>query len=155
MPDSTEIQRAKAIAAIRSQIDSIIDRRATDWQTLQNRLLHRFREYERNHRLLDAIYRIYTREDRQTGLNYKFKHMKEPQKIAEEIFLHRFGEVKTRGVSTKQVEKRSDFSIYDVSDIIGITIVCPFDHDVTRILEQINEDAARNRFTIAKMKSHS
>ena len=124
---------------VQAEVEQAVGRHSNDWLQLQIRILSRIREYQKIGRLRSAIYNVYSREDRQPP-DLPHRHMKTSAKIAEEIFLNRFGGKKLRGGKLRDIPPRRDFTIYDVSDIIGITIVCPFDADVDRVAEQLESD---------------
>lgn len=127
------------IDRVRAEVEEAVRRHSNDWQQLQTRILSRVREYQKIGTLRSAIYNIYTREDRQPP-DLPHRHLKTSAKITEEIFLNRFGGKKLRGRQLREIPPRPDFTIYDVSDVIGITIVCPFDADVERVSEQVESD---------------
>jgi tetratricopeptide (TPR) repeat protein len=148
-PDESQ-ELAIILAEVKDAIASHSDR----WLKLQNRIRDRFIEYRDIGALRGAIYNVYSRADRQAP-NVADRHLKGAAKIAEEILVNRRGGTKSRTGQDRKIEANPKFTIYDVSDIIGVTVVCPFDSDVTRVVDQIKRDCAGGRFSqIDKIKEH-
>ena len=145
-----------ALQSIQREVDHEIESRAGHWRLLQERLVSIFREYEAGPALSSAIYRVYTRADKQGVIQPINAHLKAAHKIAEEIYAYRTGAEKIRGGKAVRVKEDPAFGIYDVADIVGITIVCPFPSDVQRVVARIEEDGTRGRFkVIGNKKEHS
>lgn len=137
------------------EVNAKIREHADDWLKLQNRIRDRFHEYQEVGELRSAIYNVYTRADRQPK-GVQNPHLKSAAKIAEEICLQRRGGTKSRTGQKREIPAKPKFNIYEVSDIIGVTIVCPFDSDVERVVQQIEKDCAGNTFTkIDQIKRHN
>ena len=136
---SNDPSKEKEFGKVQAEVEEAVRHHSNDWQQLQTRILSRVLEYQKIGTLRSAIYNIYSREDRQPP-DLPRRHLKTSAKIAEEIFLNRFGGKKLRGGQLREIPRRPDFTIYDVSDVIGITIVCPFDADVDRVNEQLESD---------------
>ena len=142
------------ITRIHNEIEPILLKRSSDWHKLQQKVLTRLREYEGDSSLSPSIYRIYTREERQTYLGIVHPHMKQFFKIAEEVFLAQSGTPKVRsGKDRRPSKKKPSFDLYDVTDIIGISVVCPSEEDVERIRRKIEEDINEGKFTRKKTKT--
>lgn len=147
--------KEKQFGKVQAEVEEAIRRHSNDWQQLQTRILSRVREYQKSGTLRSAIYSIYSREDRQPP-DLPHRHLKTSAKIAEEIFLNRFGGKKLRGGQLRDIPPEPKFTIYDVSDVIGITIVCPFDADVDRVSEQVESDCKEGGYfrAVSPIKRH-
>lgn len=146
--------RAQQRQQIDEEIQWAIGQRHAQMKQLQDRLLNRFAEYEKDSSLRHAIYRIYSREEKQAG-SVLYPHLKAPTKIAEEVFLNRFGGEKTRGLKVTIIKAKQNFSIFDVEDYLGITIVCPFPSDVEAVVARIRADGKTAAFRVNEEKIHS
>jgi ppGpp synthetase/RelA/SpoT-type nucleotidyltranferase len=143
------------IEKIIKEIQPYLIRRSQDWRRLQERIRSRINDYKSDPRLAAAIYQVYTREDRQAHLGVGHPHMKEFAKIAEEIYIARTGRTKNRAGKARSTSQKTDFQLSDVTDIIGITIVCPSEDDVRLIKNRIQEDITKSIFTSKKTKTHN
>jgi ppGpp synthetase/RelA/SpoT-type nucleotidyltranferase len=154
LPKTPADPASAELESIRSEVKDAIALRSNDWLKLQERIRARFIEYRDIGALRGAIYNVYSREDRQPP-NVANRHLKGAAKIADEILVNRRGGTKSRTGQERKIEPNPKFDIYDVSDIIGVTIVCPFESDVTRVVGQIKRDCERGTFSqIEKIKEH-
>jgi ppGpp synthetase/RelA/SpoT-type nucleotidyltranferase len=144
----------RELETILAEVKAAIAQHSDDWLKLQDRIRNRFVEYQKIGTLRGAIYSVYTRSDRQPQ-DMQYRHLKSAAKIAEEIFLNRRGGTKSRSGQERKVLTKQKFTIYDVSDVIGVAIVCPFKSDVDRVVDQIERDCTDYTFSkIEKIKRH-
>lgn len=138
MPDNADdLDRLEAIHA---EVVDIVEARGQHWRRLQDRVAGVVRDYESVAALYGAIYRIYSRSDKQATIQPFNPHLKSTQKIVEEINIQRHGGTKIRNGKAVQVKAHPQFSIYDISDLVGVTIVCPFPSDVAKVVAYIEAD---------------
>ncbi len=151
--DSRSIE-FQEVTRIHNEIEPVLVRRAADWERLQIKILGRVEDYRGDTTLSPSIYRVYTRKDRQSYLGIAHPHLKQFFKIAEEIYINRSGLPKIRsGCERMPAAKNPSFGLYDITDVVGVTIVCPSDDDVDRIKLRIEEDAKEKRFNIETCKA--
>lgn len=130
----------KRLKAVEAEIAYTIRQRAPHWQKLQDRVVSVVSEYETSEALYGAIYRIYSRADKQKATQQANPHMKSARKIAEEICLRRHGGFKIRNGKPLEIEPDPTFGIGNITDVVGVTIVCPFPSDVARVVAHVMAD---------------
>lgn len=148
------INEAEALRhQIKSDIETIVQNRANHWLALQDLVASFLKSYKHEQCCRGAIYLIYTRRDKQEHLP-TFKHLKETPKIIDEIVTQRLGLPKRRGGVVQNIKKNSSFWIYDIHDIIGITVVCPLSSDIQRVATRLDEEQKSGRLIVLEKKSH-
>ena len=130
----------KRLKVVEGEIANIIRQRASHWQKLQDRVVTVVNEYGTSEALYGAIYRIYSRADKQKATQQGNPHMKSARKIAEEICLRRYGGFKIRNGKSIEIKPDPKFGIDKITDVVGVTIVCPFPSDVARVVAQVMAD---------------
>lgn len=132
-----------------------IKKRADHWRELLKRTRERLALYERDKAISHALYRIYTREDRQGPQGIERPFMKAEAKIIEEFVLRRMGGTRFRSGKSETIDPDPSFDIFQITDIIGVTVVCPFDSDVALVAARIiNDSKNRDGFVYKDDKVH-
>lgn len=91
---------------LRERALSDIKKRAEHWRELLKRTRERLALYERDKSVSHALYRIYTREDRQGPQGIERPFMKAEAKIIEEFVLRRMGGTRFRSGKSETIAPR-------------------------------------------------
>jgi hypothetical protein len=121
-------------SAVLSEVTKFLKRRRGDYRSLHELVNEELRRLKEQPKFHDAIYRIYSRQDKQIGGEL----LKDDWKIA-------------KNLSELRADKRS-ISVGDIDDIIGVTVVTYFTSQRESICEALQSPGALRELEIVQCK---
>lgn len=117
--------------------------RENNYQKCLNILKMRFREFMLSEEGEGKIYKIYSREEKQHGNEFKAEW-----KISDKVNEFRKGRKTFFKGKEKDIPPKPSFPIQDVADIIAFTVVCVYPSDIEIIDNFIKIEVNKNRFIL-------
>jgi ppGpp synthetase/RelA/SpoT-type nucleotidyltranferase len=112
-----------------NRVEAFLEQERTELEAFLQTLKTEFKRFSNSSEGLGRIYRIYSRGEKQNGHEFKDKW-----KIAQRL--------------------SGRMPVYEVSDIIGITIVCPFKSDMKTVTRHVEGPSLSEMFSILDKRHH-